>query len=202
MRNYVALFERLYERRPVGVKDEALSAVEERLGVVLPPSLRCFYSACGREPLVMSAHNRFLSPAALECADGRILFCEENQGVCVWGCAPGDGDPMAEVGNVLRDDAFEWHSEGTKLSQFLQVLLYLQTAWGGFEFAGDLQDPKPMMARIQSGWERVVRHQDLTIYWRPGALISALDGEAFLTAATRTQEGFARLEAELGFRSI
>lgn len=199
--DFVQLFERLYERRPVGVAETALADAERRLGVAIPAPLRAFYLACGAEPCVMAAHNRFYGPAGLRYSEGRILFCEENQGACVWGCRPEEGAD-AEVGNVLGEDTLEWHSEEVWLSQFLEILLYLQTAWGGFEHAGDLQDPEPVMPRIEASWERVVDHQDLTIYRRGDALISALDGQPFLTAAARTSEGFVRHLGELGFNEM
>lgn len=200
--SFVGLFERLYERHPLGVAEHELAEAEARLGVAIPPPLRELHLACGREPCVLASHNRFFSPRALERSDGRIIFCEENQGVCVWGCLPGHEDPLAEVGNVLRDDTLEWHSEQARLSRFLVIQLYLQTAWGGFEHAGDLQDPDPVMSRIESEWEEVVRHQDLTIYWKPGALITALDGQPFLTGAARTEEDFVRLLGDLGFEPL
>lgn len=198
---YADLFERLYGRRPEGENERLLCEAEQRLGCSIPPPLRALYEACGREESVMASHNRFLAPSALEESDGRLLFCEENQAVCVWGAVPGEDDPVAEVANVLRDGALEWHSEELRLGRFLEILVYLQTAWGGFEHTGDLLDPSEAMAAIRESWEAVVCHQGLTIYERSGALITALEGQGFLTGAARTEEDWARLEAELGFES-
>lgn len=163
-----------------------------------PPPLRSFYLACGREAAVMSSHNCFLRPAALRLSDGRMVYCEENQTVCVWGSVPGDPEPLAEVANVLADGSLEWHSEEVTLSRFLEILFYLQTAWGGFEHVGELQDSRRAMAKIEAEWEEVVRHDGLVIHAQPGAVISALEGQGFLTVATRTSAGLARLERELG----
>ena len=84
---WVEVFEGLYGRAPVGCGEAALVAAEARLGVELPAELRGFLSAVGREAVVMEVHDRFLAPDALAVADGRVVFCEENQGVCMWGCA-------------------------------------------------------------------------------------------------------------------
>lgn len=198
MSSIAELFERLYGRPPAGERESALHHTEERLGVSMPPPLRSFYSACGREARVMSSYNRFLRPAALRLSDGRLVYCEENQTVCVWGSVPGDPDPLAEVANVLDDDELEWHSEEVTLSRFLEILLYLQTAWGGFRHVGRLPATKRARGKIEAEWEEVVRHNDLIIHAQPGALISKLEGEGFLTVATRTSAELARLERELG----
>src|SRR5690606_21659525 len=88
MTDPATLFHRLYDRTPIGVEEDLLERAEQRLGLLLPPPLRALHLACGREASVMSAHNRFLSPGALDHADVRLIFCEENQTVCVWGCVP------------------------------------------------------------------------------------------------------------------
>jgi len=145
----------------------------------------------------MASHNRLLAPSALDLADGRLVFCEENQEVCVWGSVPGSPDPAAENANVLRDGTLEWHPEDVSLSRFLEIMVYLQTAWGGFEHVGDLHEIERALPTIEAEWDQVVRHNGLTIYARPGALITALDGDGLLTAAARTPEELARLEREL-----
>lgn len=200
--DYAALFRRLYDRHPVGVAEDTLMRAEQSLGLALPTPLRQFYLLCGREEGVTAAHNRFISPPALGLSDRRLVFCEENQGVCMWGCLVGEEDPDAEFGNVLRGGALEWHSEEVALSRFLEIMIYLQTAWGGFEHVADLQEPDTAMPTIEAEWAEVVRHNGLTIYERPGLLITALEGEQFLTAAARTPQGLQYLERELGFNPM
>lgn|SRR5690606_14349200 len=199
MTDPATLFHRLYDRTPIGVEEDVLERAEQRLGLLLPPPLRALHLACGREASVMSAHNRFLSPDALDLADGRLIFCEENQTVCVWGCVPGGEDPEAEIANVLPDGALEWHSEQVPLSELLAIMVYLQTAWGGFPHAADLHAIERALPTIEAEWDPVVRHNGLTIYEKPGLLISSLEGSGFLTAAARTPDGIASLQRELGF---
>ncbi len=67
----------------------------------IPAVLEAFYGACGAESCVMTPHNQFRSPANWEFKDGRIVFLDENQGVCVWGCKPEGDDPGAEQGVVV-----------------------------------------------------------------------------------------------------
>ncbi len=200
--DYAALFHRLYDRAPAGIGREELRRAERRLGLVIPPPLRALYLELGGEACVMATHNRVRSPAELEVADGRLVFCEENQTVCVWGSIPGSEDPEAEVANVLRHGTLEWHSEEVSLSRFLEIMIYLQTAWGGFEHYANLEEPGHALPKIEAEWDQVVRHNGLTIYAQPGLLITALDGDPCLTAAARTRDGIARLERELGFRAI
>lgn len=200
--NFAALFEHLYQRPPVGESEETLAAAEVRLGVLLPEPLRSFYRACGREDCVMAAHNQFLALPSLELVDGRLIFCEENQVVCVWGSVVGEPDPKAEVGNVLPDGTLEWHSEEVVLSRFLEIMVYLQTAWGGYEHAGDLQEPEGALVVMARDWTRVVQHNGLTIYEQPGVLVCSLEGLPFITAGALTETDLERLERDFGFNPL
>ena len=192
---YRALFELLYGRAPTGLERSVIEAAEERLGFPIPPPLRDFHLVCGGEDHLTSAYNIIVPPRLLEREDGRLVFCEEHQGVCVWGCTPWGENPDAEVGNVLPDDSLEWHAEGATLGSFLSVLVLLQTAWGGFEFVEQL--PSSQAALVDAGieWDRGVRHRELTIYVADGTVAAAFDDHPSITGAGRTAAHLERLMA-------
>ena len=202
MPDFIALFSQLYGRNPKGSDPTLIDDAEARLGVALPAALHEFYKACGAEPSVTTSHNRLRPPGRLKVVDGRVLFCEENQGVCQWGFVPGAADPIVEQGALVSVHELEWHPEEVSLSRFLEMLVYLQTAWGGFEYAGDLNDPTPVMSTIEAEWDVMVRHHEMTIYGRPGALISVFDGQTFVIGAARTEELFEATLGELGFGAL
>jgi hypothetical protein len=200
--DYRALFRELYGRQPRGLPTESIEHAERILGFALPAPLLAFYAGCGAEESAMAAFNHFLMPDDLHVVDGRLVFCEENQRVCVWGALPSADEPLTEQGVVLRDGAMEWHSEQVGLGEFLQIMLYIQTVWGGYELAGIHHAPAQVLPHVQGQWLRAVRHNDLTVYKRSGVLIAALAGETFLTAGARTQREFDQLERELGFQPL
>lgn len=192
---HCALFELLYGRAPEGLASHIVDDAEERLGVRLPPPLRDYYLLFGGEDRLASAYNTILRPDLLQREDGRLIFCEENQGVCVWGCTPSGDDPDAEVANVLPDDLLEWHPEGSSVGSFLSVMILLQTAWGGFEFGGAMPWTQAALADAGVTWEHVVRHQELTIYVAEGTVVTAFDDDLGVTGAGRTAAHFERLRA-------
>ncbi|HJK91743.1 MAG TPA: hypothetical protein RMH85_22310 [Polyangiaceae bacterium LLY-WYZ-15_(1-7)] len=199
MMRWVEVFEGLYGRAPVGCGEAALVAAEARLGVELPAELRGFLSAVGREAVVMEVHDRFLAPDALAVADGRVVFCEENQGVCMWGCAVGELAPRVEVGNLVHAAepvGLEWHLEEVELETFLEERVVLQAAFGGFPHGATvgLQGADEALAR---GWEERVRRGCLRVHGRPGVLVVSFAAGGALSVAARTEAELERACDEL-----
>jgi hypothetical protein len=87
-----------------GVSDDALDAVEKRLGATLPPSLRALYRHTGRHPF-HSACNYLVPPGELAFDHDHLTVYLENQNVCVWAIARdrlGEDDPPVAVSCVDR----------------------------------------------------------------------------------------------------
>ncbi|MGE0321734.1 MAG: hypothetical protein AB7K71_11810 [Polyangiaceae bacterium] len=195
---YAEVFESLFARAPVGVGASVLEAAETRLGCVLPKALREFYAGVGGEKRVTATHNTFLAPDELFIADGRIVFCDENQSVCVWGIEANSDDPEVHQGVTLRH-GYEWHGEELSCSQFMRLMIHLQAAWGGYEHAAQHWEPAGVLPRIEGTWTQVVDHNGLRVFQLGHSLISELEGSGFLSGAALCESGLQLLCDELGF---
>lgn len=152
-----------------GVADEALQAARQRLGAPLPAPLAEFHRLVGRVPMFVEAFQRLWVPQDLEIDGGKLVFAEENQGVCRWGCQAEEGDPPA-----LQQPAGQarWYPEDVPLSQFLAILMYYQCAQGGYPHAACVapEDRARVLAELATRWRKVVDHHGLVIYQQPGVL--------------------------------
>lgn len=64
--------------------------------------------------------------------DGKIVFLEENQGVCYWAT-----DAQSKVYQTTDLDDPDWYEEDpSDLEEFLRITLYYQMAQGGYPFCG------------------------------------------------------------------
>lgn len=181
-----------------GVAEAALQAASQRLGVPLPAPLAEFHRLAGRVPMFTQAFQRLWTPQDWEVEGGKLLYAEENQGVCHWGCNAEEGDPPA-----LQQPAGErrWYPEDVPLSQFLAILMYYQCAQGGYPHSATVAHAqrRQLLAELSAHWRKVVDHHGLVIYQQPGVLIwhftdeaGRLDDGEPLTVAARTEE---RLDA-------
>jgi len=117
----------------------------------------------------MESFQRFAAPEQCEIDDGRLVFLEENQGVCFWG-AKIAGD-RSTVWQRANEDS-PWYSEDVELEEFLRIVLYYQCAQGGYGHAAavGLEQPE-LLELLAARWEKVVEHSGLHIYWQPDVLI-------------------------------
>jgi hypothetical protein len=114
-----------------GVPAAECAAAEQRLGCAVPAALSDFYLAMGRQPAITSSFERFFEPDQWTISDKKVVFLEENQGVCCWAA-----DSEAKVYQAADPNASEWHEEPVDLPEFLRVVLYYQMAQGGYPFCG------------------------------------------------------------------
>ena len=184
-----------------GVPVAKCEAVQQRLGRALPPPLQAFHCAVGAVPQFTSAFQRFASPDECMLRDGKIVFLEENQGVCWWAA-----DVQGRVYQAMDLDAGPWEEESVDLAEFLRVLLYYQMAQGGYAQCGmradaavsTAADADALIAQMnaQRGARPVVDMSGLRIFavaeqvlvWYlhdahdrldPGLFLSALDPKKF-----------------------
>ncbi len=66
------------------INADRLAEAAKRTGAVVPPELVTTYRRAGIITALMSGFEQFHSPEGWEPADGRLVFLEENQGVCSW----------------------------------------------------------------------------------------------------------------------
>ena len=182
-----------------GVAESELNQASLRLGMPLPCSLLEFYRLAGNSPMLMSSFNSFARPEELEIDDGKIIFLEENQGVCHWGFAGGPDSPQVFMRPAESRD---WHPEAP-LDEFLPVVLYYQCAQGGYEFGGTVGlDDDSLRERIKKDWENVVDHNGFVAAWKPDCLLwHLLDDEGeivddLIYFSARTRQAYDAHESE------
>ncbi|MDO5693604.1 MAG: hypothetical protein Q4G70_14210 [Pseudomonadota bacterium] len=164
--------------RPLSARDgwstRTLEQVEKRLGRELPTALRDFHRLVGRVERFTSGFEEFLPLDKLMLLDDKLLFLDENQGVCQWGV-----DDAGQVWQLL-DSAPEWHKEEPgqrSIEDFIRVLLYYQLAQGGYRyasmFAPGANDAIPNEAVFLSSvdWPVVIDTDGLHIRQRDTALL-------------------------------
>jgi hypothetical protein len=111
-----------------GMPAARLAAVERRLHLTLPSTLRRFHALVGRHDMVTSASSRFLWPPTVE--NGAVVFLEENQNVVFWGILFEDlvhDDPPVRQGNTAEA---RWYLDARRLSSFLLGAVSWQVANG------------------------------------------------------------------------
>lgn len=113
---------------------------EKFLGFRLPKVLREFYLLAGNHEAINDSHNRLLPVECLGIEDNKLVFYQENQGVCDWAIDLSDiekDDPPVWIGQyIVGQDALDWHFDAPNLSYFLLMMLCWQSVSGGLEFTG------------------------------------------------------------------
>ena len=187
-----------------GIDMARLSAAEQRLGLSLPSALRELYTCAGSVTCLMESFQRFSAPEQLAIEDGKLVFLEENQGVCFWGVGIiGDRHMVLQCAS----DGSQWYSEDMALDAFLRIILYYQCAQGGYDHAAAVGiEQSELLKFLAAPWEKVVEHNGLHIYWQPDVLIWWLEESngvvdcAFLSA--RTRESYERHEEEYALAEL
>jgi hypothetical protein len=148
-----------------GIPAAECAAVEHRLGCTAPAALRDFYLAMGRQPAITASFQRFYEPDRWAVSAEKLVFLEENQGVCYWAA-----DPQSKVYQAVDLKAPQWREEPVDLPEFLRVLLYYQMAQGGYPHcgmipSGEFSNLDEVQALIDDmGGRRVVDMEGLRIF--------------------------------------
>lgn len=123
-----------------GIGIDEIERAEQSLGFRLPKVLREFYLLAGNHEKINDSHNRLLWVEYVESEDNKLIFYQENQGVCEWAIDLSDiekDDPPVWIGqSVAEQDALEWHPDAPNLSYFLLMMLCWQSISGGLDFTG------------------------------------------------------------------
>jgi hypothetical protein len=177
----------------------AIEAAEARLGLGLPGPLRDYYLSVGRHA-INRAHDRLMPPDALEVAQGRLVFMEENECVVFWGVGIRSmaADPVVFQTDDLEDG--DWYAE-TRCSQFLSVMMCWQAVGGGLPHTGftEMIDTTEARRALRS-WRSVGRINEMSAFVRDGRVVCLLadDDAAQLHVAARRRRDFLALASELG----
>ncbi len=188
-----------------GLNERSIAHAGERLHVVVPAELSAVYRCVGSVPELMNGFEQFRDPVGCEVDDGRLLFLDENQGVCAWGV---DADKRVWM---LTDDGFSPENAG--LGAFLLTVLPYQLAQGGWPHTseGNVQTPqlRSELARLATrlGWPLQADHNGLLIYGAGAHLLWALEpapdeSTASVYLSSGRDEEFYRRTEELGFSEL
>jgi hypothetical protein len=100
----------------------------------LPPALRGrvpkvlmeFWQQVGGATELLDCFQHIASPDKVELRGEHLLFMEENQGVCLWGCVCDEDDPQVFQYAVMDSGLDGPHPEHVCLSDFLAAMLVMQ----------------------------------------------------------------------------
>ena len=187
-----------------GIDLSAIESVERELNIKIPAALLEYYKAIGKISEIDDGHNHFIAPRRDNSNENVFVFLEENQGVCYWGFDINSTDKdNPEVLTKLSNDESEWTWTNLRLHDFIIENIYLQLAWGGFEYSSRLDSGIDRVIEIvDRTWEKVVDRDELRIWYKDGMLISYLEGADELMGAARAESGFERMEKEFGFETL
>jgi hypothetical protein len=179
-----------------GLPETVCTETERDLRFAVPTALKDFYLAVGGQAAFMSSFQQFAEPQQWLICEEKLVFLEENQGVCYWAT-----DAQGNVYQTTDLEAPEWHRAALDLPGFLHAMLYYQMAQGGYPFCGMipadsfscLQDVEDLVKEI--GGRLVVDMPGLKVFavaeqailWYlhsdgepdPGLFLSALDEQRF-----------------------
>jgi len=195
-----------------GMNISEIETVENSLGLKLPTVLRDFHLLVGNLDIFISSFEQFIKPYI---KGEMLVFLEENQGVCIWGINIRDiENETVFMCTDFETDNPEWYSEEVTITDFLTILMYYQSAQGGYKhgsavYESDFDNKEKYLqffAEITADYKKVVEHNGLVIYQNDGKLIWHFTNEEgnladTIFVSTRTAEDMKELE-KYGFREL
>lgn len=186
-------------KRSDGLSGQRIEAEQKRLGINLPVALRTLYTAVGSVRSLMCSFVQIAVPEQLKIEDGKLVFAEENQGVCTWGV-----DYITET--VYQKNNGVWLKEQAGLSAFLSVLLFYNCAQGGYPHSAFLPMEEFLRRRkmILETYEKAVEYNGIWIYFQRGQLLWGFRGESeeFVYLSCFTEALCSRSCALYGFAAL
>lgn len=184
-----------------GIPEAELDAVLDRCGYELPEVLRDFYAVVGQFEPVLSSHNRFYTPGGLPLMDGKLVFCQENQVVVLWGYDADQGwrtDPPVYQG--VNNSQLEWYVEAGRASHFLAGMIYWQALNGGLPEVGFRSGANEPVRQAATAWPMVWQDEDTQLFSRGSVVFSVTgqDGGVEVQAAGLSRAALAELWRALG----
>lgn len=169
------------ENENFGLEESGIVALEKRLNIELPHTLRKYYLTLGSHEALNYAYNRLLRCEDVWVSqDGYLMFYEENQGVVSWGIKKEDllhPDPPVYA-NYSNDEANpDWHLELPSEACLLMLAVY-NGVLGGLLFNGNCLDAvKPEVVNyIKDNWQELedISNSSQRIYTRDYAEMISL----------------------------
>ncbi|AMV35888.1 hypothetical protein [Planctomyces sp. SH-PL62] len=171
--------------------------------------MREYYLVAGREKRFNLSQERLLPPSDWKVEGKKLVFMEENQGVCIWGAsvrAPDAEDPPVSEGQP-DDESTSWYVLKRKCSDFLAAMLHHQAVSGGLPhlaFGTFTASPISAHRLAERGWKGYGEMKGEACYSRPNQVITvapvALPWARGWTvnAGARTKRDLEAIRSELG----
>jgi len=149
---------RLYGSNLAGLcSEDELSSAEESMGFPLPHLLRDFYIEIGCKGPLGQTQESLLCPDQFSIRDNALVFCTENQGVCLWGIRVQDlqlNDPP--VIRAINEAPLNWEIDHEHLSDFWITFIYWQTVNGALGTVGVNDDvTDAMLTKVERHWPEI-----------------------------------------------
>ena len=160
--HYLQIIRKLYnltEDANHGYPEAAIAALEERLQVKIPASLRQYYLSLGNNKMVNDSFNRLTSLGEIGFSeDEHLVFYEENQAVVLWGIAKAElQQDNPPVYGTYDSGRAEWFTDADTTEHFLLSMAWWNGALGGLTHTAftDLEeDLTPThIAAVTGNWE-------------------------------------------------
>ena len=195
-----------------GISISKIKDIENKLECKIPTELKDFYNLIGNLDMFMSSFEDFPEPYLI---GNKIVFLEENQGVCYWGINKDDSEsPTVYVCTDIESENLEWYSESVNLAEFLKIIMYFQCAQGGCKHGGAIYDCNfkskdeyvGVLNKLVHDWQKVVEHNGLVIFQNRGKLVWYFTDEQgsigdTIFASTYSELGMKELEI-YGFKEL
>jgi hypothetical protein len=142
----------------------------------------------------------------------KLVFMQENQGVCVWGASvrdPDAEDPSVSEGQS-GDESTAWYVLKKKCSDFLSAMLHHQAVSGGFPhlaFGAFTASPISADRLARQGWKAYGELKGETCYSRPNQAITVAPVALpfargwTVNAGGRTKRDLEAIRSELGLEA-
>lgn len=186
------------------VSNDLIDYIEHRLKVNLPKPLKDFYLLAGNFSKLNNAHNHLYPLENISIHDDHLQFMDEKQQMYFWGINLedlSDDNPLVYQGEIL-DDEYEWYSEELQIFEFMKMMIYLQTAWGGYEFNGKCLNVKKVLKAIKDEWDLVITHDDLEFYKKNHMLITIISDENYCFCGCLDEKSFIDMKSTFEFTEI
>jgi hypothetical protein len=114
-----------------GLPEKVLTNAERRMGCLVPSALREFCRLAGNARQVIDHHDHFLPPEEWTFEGGKLVFMAENQAVVLYAVDAVAAAIDPPVSMATNREPYEWHEVCRSCSEFLQVMVHWEGAFGG-----------------------------------------------------------------------
>jgi hypothetical protein len=150
------------EQQNAGFPENEITALEERLAIKLPPSLKNYYLALGKYEALNYSYNRLLKPGKEIgfSQDEYLIFYEENQVVVYWGIKKQDLtlDNPPVYGNYSGDEHNpDWQLEAATTEAFFLLMAVYNGVMGGLEYNANSLEPvdAAVVDYVRANWQEL-----------------------------------------------